>query len=318
MTSRKTLYEEFCRAENAPIYFQPWWLDVVCGPDNWSAAVSVDAQGRVWGVLPYFRTKRWGLAVILQAPMSTYSGPLIHYPDQAGQKPSYRIHFEKKVYSDLIGQLPAVALFRQNFRPDVTNWLPFFWNGFRQTTRYTYILNKEEVRQSDALLQSVTRKKIRQSESLFDVYVSDDFDAYLRLLQHTYRRRQLSIPLPLSHLRTVYQTAHARGNGILLLARHAVTREIVAGFFLLHNNDHAALVSSAQHTGAELAHINYRMIWECIQWCARQGCSLDFEGSMDPGMEHLLRAFGGRLTPYFQVWKTGNRLLEMMWNGRGA
>jgi hypothetical protein len=39
---------------------------------------------------------------------------------------------------------------------------------------------------------------------------------------------------------------------------------------------------------------------------------------MDPGMEHLLRAFGGRLTPYFQVWKTGNRLLEMMWNGRGV
>ena len=274
----------------------------------------MDAQGRVIGVLPYCQTKRWGLPVILQPPLTAYSGPLIRYPDQAGQKPSYRIHFEKKVYSDLIRQLPAAALFRQNFRPEANNWLPFYWHGFRQTTRYTYILSKEDVRLSDSLLQSVTRKKIRQSESLFEVFVSDDFDTYLQLLQDTYRRRHLVMPLSPGRLKAVYEIVHARGHGALLLARHTATREIMAGFFLLHNNGEAALMSSAQQIGPDLAHLNYRMVWECIQWCAQQGCSLDFEGSMDPGMEHLLRAFGGRLTPYFQVWKTGNRLLEIMWN----
>ena len=28
----------------------------------------------------------------------------------------------------------------QNFHYGITDWLPFYWEGYRQTTRYTYML----------------------------------------------------------------------------------------------------------------------------------------------------------------------------------
>lgn len=316
MTSHKTLYEEFCRTHSVPIHLQPWWLDAVCVKGTWDVCLSVDPQGQVLGAMPYYLTRRWGLPLILQPPLSTYGGPWLCYPNHIGSKPSHRIHFEKKVYTALIQQLPRVAFFRQNFRPEVQNWLPFYWNKYRQTTRYTYILDKEAVQQADKLLQSSTRKKINQSASRYQVSVSDDFDAYFRLLQQSYTRRNLRLPMSHDALKNLYQSLGRHQNGTLLMAHSNTTGDPVAAYLLVHDATRAGLLSSGEKIGPEMAHLNYRMMWECILFCAQNKLELDFEGSMDIGMEHLLRAFGAKPTPYFQVWKSGNALLEAVLHWR--
>lgn len=37
-----------------------------------------------------------------------------------------------------IDNLPKFDYFNMNFHYSITNWLPFYWRGFKQTTRYTY------------------------------------------------------------------------------------------------------------------------------------------------------------------------------------
>lgn len=316
MTSHKTLYEEFCRAQSVPIHLQPWWLDAVCAEGTWDLCLSMGPEGGVTGALPYYRTRRWGLPVIQQPPCSTYGGPWLRYPENTGGKPSHRLHFEKKIYTDLIRQLPKVALFRQNFRPEVDNWLPFYWKGFRQTTRYTYILDAAAVQNADALLQSTTRNKIKQSADRFQVSVSEDFDAYFMLLQHSYRRKARPLPMSYASMKSLHVTLCLRDSCTLLLARSRSSGEPVAACYLIRDTQCAGLLGIGQLTGPQMAQINYRMMWECIQYCAAGGLGFDFEGSMDPGMEHVMRAFGGRLRPYSQVWKAGNALLETAWNFR--
>ena len=249
--------------------------------------------------------------MIQQPPFSSYAGPWLKYPEQEALKPSYRIHFEKKVYSDLIRQLPGVALFRQNFRSEVNNWLPFYWNGYRQTTRYTYILSASDLAHAETLLQSSTRKKIKQSAALFQVSRENDFDTYFSLLQHSYRRRGLSLPMPYAPMLALHQTLQQRNSSTLFVARCIQTNQPAAAFYLIHDERNAGLLSSGQVTGPETAHLNYRMMWDCVTFCAERQLSLDFEGSMDIGMEHVLRSFGAQLTPYYQVWKTRNWVLEM-------
>src|ERR1700734_1858940 len=42
--------------------------------------------------------------------------------------------------TELIEQLGDTASFHQNFHENFTDWLPFYWQGDAQTTRYTYAL----------------------------------------------------------------------------------------------------------------------------------------------------------------------------------
>src|SRR5689334_24058521 len=45
-----------------------------------------------------------------------------------------------KILRAFATQLSRYKLFFQAFHPSSSNWLPFYWSGFRQTTRYTYVI----------------------------------------------------------------------------------------------------------------------------------------------------------------------------------
>ncbi len=35
MMTNKEKYQAFCEHTYVPIYSKPWWMDAVCGPENW-------------------------------------------------------------------------------------------------------------------------------------------------------------------------------------------------------------------------------------------------------------------------------------------
>ena len=56
--TNKEQYEEFCKVEkNIPIFSQDWWLDAVCGSDNWNVAL-VEKGGHIMASMPYFFKKK--------------------------------------------------------------------------------------------------------------------------------------------------------------------------------------------------------------------------------------------------------------------
>ena len=60
MRNLKEIYREQCGNEpSIPIFSRDWWLDAVCGKDNWDAAV-VEKGGWVVGSMPYYIKKRAG------------------------------------------------------------------------------------------------------------------------------------------------------------------------------------------------------------------------------------------------------------------
>jgi len=98
----------------------------------------IEKNSNIIGAMPYYMIKKNGFKMIKMPPLTQTMGPWVKYPPN--QKYANRLSLEKEVYSEIIKKLPYFDSFSQNYNYRVTNWLPFYWADFQQTTRYTYII----------------------------------------------------------------------------------------------------------------------------------------------------------------------------------
>lgn len=298
----KDRYRELCEQEaTIPIFSRDWWLDAVCGADNWGVAL-VEKGAQVVGALPYFQRRRRGSTVLVQPPLTQKLGPWIR-PSNA--KYAKRLGHEKDIMAELIDQLPTFSLFSQNWHHANTNWLPFFWHGFSQTTRYTYIVDdlKDEERLWGGLADKI-RTDIRKASNRSRLIVRDDLDldAMLALNRKTFARQNKLLPYSEQLVRRIDQACAARGCRKLLIAvddqgRHHAGAYIVwdtqCAYYLIGGGD-----PDLRNSGATSL-----VLWQAMLDCASVTQAFDFEGSMIESIERFFRGFGARQTPFFTVRK---------------
>lgn len=135
----KEKYRRYCRLEaSISIFSKAWWLDAVCGEDNWDV-VLIEKNGEILASFPYYIKRRFGIKAITMPKLTQNAGIRIKYPEQ--QKQEYRLAYEKEIINKVIDKLPKVSIFRQNFHYSFTNWQPLCWKKFNQTTNYTYVID---------------------------------------------------------------------------------------------------------------------------------------------------------------------------------
>lgn len=314
MSGSKDRYLEFCRATPVPLHLQPWWLDAVCGPGAWDLVLAGDRGGLPLGALPFFHTRRWGLSVIQVPPLSAYGGPWLLYPDPA--MPAYkRLSFAYRTLEALIGQLPRVAWFQQTFRPEIRDILPFHWAGFHQTIRYTHTL-PTATKALPALyagLKNTVRTELRRAEAAVEFVPAEDPERLLQLNAQSYARKGMRQPDFGQAFRRLYRELAIRGQSAGFLALDRQTGVALAGIYLAFDERQASVVLSGMAPAGLHSGALHGLYWEAVRFCAGKGLDLDFEGSMQPGVAHVFRAFGGQLTPYFRVWRAGNRILDLLY-----
>lgn len=313
MSNRKAQYLEFCAATKVPLPLQPWWLDAVCSAEHWSVALATDKGGTVTGALPYFLTRRLGFTVIQLPPLTSYAGPWLHYPENAAFKETSKTGFEHRALAQLIGDLPHVAFFRQNFRPELQNWLPFYWAGYRQTTRYTYMLPwLEDINERYARLKNTLRTELKTAWQVTTIVPENDPDLLFRLNRLSFGRKGVQQPYRITPFLRLHNALAERGFARIFIARDRQTGIPHAGLYLVFDEQRAAVLLAGFDPALGIrSHALHGLYWEAIRFCTERGLSLDFEGSMQPGIERVFRAFGAQITPYFQVWKTRNRLFDL-------
>ena len=284
--------------EEAPLFLRPWWLDAVA-PGGW-AEVVVRRGGKVAARLPYVLSQARGLRTLGLPPLTQFLGPWF-----AGlpEKSAPRLALEKDLMFGLIDALPGYDVFRQRFHHSVSNWLPFYWRGFEQTTRYTYILSGLD--DPDRIwrdFQENVRTDVRKAEKLLVVREDLGVAELYPLLLATFRRRGLPPPWSRALVERVDAACAARGARSLLIAedaagrRHAgalIVRDGRTAFYLLGGGDPELRSSGASSL----------VLWRAIRECAGRVAEFDFEGSMNESIERFFRAFGGVQTPYHQVTK---------------
>lgn len=308
---------------NAPgtVFSQPWWLDAVA-PGQWGE-VTVEKGGQLFARLPYVVKDRRGFTLLAMPPLTQTLGPwLRQYPG----KYVNRLSEEKELMTELIERLPPFDFFGQNFHYSITNWLPFYWKGFQQTTRYTYVIEDlDDLDQVWANTDQKTRNIIRKAEKLgIIVEDSDDIETFLDLNEMTFRRQGLMSPHSRDFVRRLNAACVEKGARRLYITYGQDGRPH-SGLFCVYDSNAMYYLMQGGDPDLRSSGANCLATWESIKFASGVSKVYDFEGSMIEPVEHFFRSFGARQKPYFQVRKINSLLLKMrrdvrtwlgLWRGR--
>lgn len=306
----KQTYRAACERESGiPLFSRAWWLDAVAGDENWDVAI-LEKGGQLFASMPYVRRCRWGLQMSSQPPLSQTLGPWLK--PRAG-KNTKNLAQQKDSMEALITQLPRFDRFSQNWHYSQTNWLPFYWKGFQQTTRYTYVLpdlGNEELLWKG--LDHNIRTDIRKATDRFGLRVRDDFglDAFMALNRKVFARQGKTLPYPESLVQRLDNACEERQCRKILIAEDEQGRAH-AGVYLVWDENSAYYLMGGSDPELRNSGATSLCMWEAIRHAATVTKRFDFEGSMLEPVERFFRAFGAEQVPYYQVQRTNSRLLRV-------
>jgi hypothetical protein len=308
MGKLKEAYHAICENhETIPLFSRDWWLDAVCGPDNWTVMI-VAGKGGVQATLPLYVPVKDKTVVM---PPYTQTMGVWYAPESADTKYTSTLDNRQAACVMLVDGLKKYRCFQQNFHHAFTDWLPFYWRGFSQTTRYTYILH--DLYDTDQLWEAMSQgtrrniKKAREQNLLVRRGIS--IEEFLRVQAKTFERQGLELPVPPHIFRRLVDACQRREQGDLwgvydeqgrLHAGIFVAWQRTAAYYLAGGGD-PELRESGAHSLA---------MWEAIQYVSDKADVFDFEGSMLPGVERFFREFGGIQTPYFAISRGSVSLLD--------
>lgn len=304
----KDLYRDLCKTEpSIPIFSKDWWLDVVCKQGDWDVIV-IEKNGNIIGALPYYKTRVNGLNVITMPPLTQTMGPWIKYP--LNQKYANKLSFEKEVYSDIIKRLPDYDYFIQNFNYRVTNWLPFYWQGFQQTTRYTYTVdNLGDLNEVLSRFKDNMRNKINKARKIVSVIKDGCIEDFYAINKKTFERQGLKIPYSFDFIIKKDKVLCERNCRKIFFAVDNEGR-IHSALYLIWDELSSYVHMVGENPELRKSGAGILLIYDSIKY-TKENLNLDcydYEGSMIEPVEEVRRACGGVQRPYFAVSKTNSRL----------
>ena len=293
------------------IFRQTWWLDAVA-PGGWGA-VEVRKGDEPAARLPFAISKRFGVTTLGMPPLTQALGPWLR-PSEA--KYANTLANEKDLMMELIEKLPRHDRFAQSFHFSITNWLPFYWKGFSQTTRYTYRL--EDLSSPEGLWDGFAenvRRAVRKAGKTVAVRTDLGVDEFIRLNALTFSRQGMKTPYTPDLVKRLDAACAARNARKIFFAEDSGGR-IHAAVYIVWDDDSAynlMLGSDPELRGSGASSL---VMWEALQFASTVTKSFDFEGSMIESVERSFRSYGARQVPYFHVTRMSRRM-GLLHAGRG-
>ncbi|MNJ31920.1 GNAT family N-acetyltransferase [Pseudomonas wadenswilerensis] len=310
MIDRKQRYRALCRSEDAlPLFSQDWWLDAVAGED-WDVALCLK-DDQVVASMPFVVKKRAGLKLLTMPVLTQHLGPWFK-PTSA--KYSKRLAHEKDLLTELVGQLSAYNFdhFAAGWPSSKTNWLPFYWAGFAQTTRYTYILDNlnDHTALWDQFQQNI-RGDVRKAEGRFSLKIRTDLDVdeFLKLNNLVFQRQGMKVPYSRDLVKRIDDACAERKRRAILIAEDPEGRRH-AGVYIVWDQNSAYYIMGGGDPELRNSGATSLCMWEAIKLASTVTKAFDFEGSMLEPVERFFRGFGASQVPYFSITKTPSKLLK--------
>lgn len=309
----KKKYIELCDKEQSiPLFSQYWWLDAVCGEGNWDVLLC-EKGDIIIGSLPYYKKTIKSFFNILTLPQETQTlGPWIRSGKDAS-KTSSRISNEIKVMDDLIQKLPKFDYFIQHFHYSITNWLPFYWNGFKCTTKYTYVI--PDISDPEKVLASFSydkRKSIKDAQGKLSVKIDEDYKGFYQFHKECLKEMGQTISYSEELFCSIYEASKKRNSGCIMSAYDNEGNKHTSLFLIWDSNSAYHLISAISPKFRQSNSFSY-LILESIKFLSDKTKAYDFEGSMIKNVESAFRLYGTEQKAYFEVSKTNSFLLKVFW-----
>jgi len=305
--SYKETYRSYSDLKILPIFYQPWWLDQVCGKDKWNV-VLVENENGINGILPYYEKRS---KFFTMPELTPYLGPFLLYPEQ--QNYYNQLKYEKDVMKKLIDQLPSFNYFSMRFPIFVRNWLPFYWEGFQETTRYTYVLKlNQDIEKLFSQLKENVRRNVKKAQKYLSVVDGWEDITYF----HELLNNNLNVKYSSAFLREAVKHSYQEDSGKLLAVKDD-TGQLYCAMFMVWDENYAYYLLGARDPKIKDARAMSLLMWEAIKFAKGKTNNFDFEGSMIKPIERFFRSFGTKQHPYFHVHKYNSMLIRSLIGIRG-
>lgn len=304
----KEKYRDFCRTEDCiPVFSKDWWLDSVCGKDGWDVIV-IEKGGSIIASMPY-QIKKGLLTTSITMPTLTQTlGVYIKYPSE--QSYYKKLSYEKEIINNVILKLPKHSFFSQRFHHRFSNWLPFFWKGFKQTTRYTYIIENIISKDLDVFCSSSRKRRIKKAKKLGVTVFENktkNIDKFYDLVQMTFKRQGMATPYSKHMVEKIYEKGLKEKSIRIYYAEYE--KEIIAcNLLVFDKNTVYYLIGGINPKYKDIGAMDL-IQYESIKFALNEEKCFDFEGSMVESIEQYFRSFGAVQKPYFHIHKTTSNLL---------
>lgn len=304
----KKEYINFCKSETElPLFHQHWYLDAVCGSEHWDVALVYRNQ-RIVAVLPYHLKKKGLFQIALMPLLCKMWGPYLTKEFRTQRQ-------EHKLYKELILQLPKFHYFEQAFHYQMSNWLPFYWQGFKQTTAYSYriegldnlnaVLNNFATDyRNNKIPKAQKQVKISNEGSLKDLYEVNSL---------SFKRQGIDCPFSFEYLQNLDKALQKNHSRALFFAKDNAGK-IHSGAYLVWDQQSSYLLIAGDDPELRQSGAGVLLIWEVIKYTQEVlGLTIfDFAGSMLEPVERVRRQFGAQQIPYFIIRKSNSTLFQIL------
>ena len=290
------------------IFCRSWWLEAVC-PNGFEIVV-LRRNGKIVAGMPLARYRKYGYETI-EMPRLTQTLGVLHAAPTS-QKYERRLSAEMGLTRRLVDAIPQVSFFNVNFHHTFTNWLPFCWAGYKQTTRYTYVI--EDLTHIDKVVSEFAhskRKNIRRAEKLIEVHedlAPDDFYTNHRI---TLQMQGETISYSRELFGRIYEASYNNGSGKTWYALDS-SGNMHAAIFVVFDPSSAYYLISSIDPNFRNSGASSLLVKRAIEFCSERTRCFDFEGSMIQGVEESFRRFGAHQKPYFTITKDSRNILKSL------
>lgn len=300
----KDLYLKFFEEhKDIPIFSSPWWLDATAGKHGWDV-VLVEEEGKFIASFPYMiKRGKCGDFALTMPQLTQKLGVYIVYEE--GLSSDYKkIEYENNIYEQIIQALPKFSFFAINFDCIYKNWLQFYWNGFNQTTRYTYRLHA--IKDTGRIFESFEkskRKKIKRGEKAFDFKQDLDAETFYTYFEYVINSRNEKVSYTKEFFYKLYEEVYKHDAGRSFYCVDKVNGNIAALKFIVWDSNTAYDIIGIRMKEYNSSGSTEFLTYECIKYVSQHVDIFDFEGSMIKGVEDAYRGYGTKQTEYYSISK---------------
>ena len=307
--TNKEAYYLFCQKEkDIPLFSQPWYLDAVCGENGWDILI-VTKGNEVAATMPILKKKQLLFSLSRMPIITPYLGPYF-------TKKFRSIKQQEKLMRVLIEQLPPFDFFDQNFHHSITNWLPFYWEGFEATVRYSFLIDLEEDLESifQKISSNYRNNKIAKAEKSIKIVSDRSLEEFYEIQKKTFEKQQMQVPYSFDFIKK-FDAALETKNAKKVFFAIDEEEQIHSVAYLTWDEETAYFQMMGSDPNFKKSGASIFIIWHAIKY-AKEVLGkkrFDFAGSVIQPIAKVRQEFGAEQVSYFNLKIFGSKLLEVLY-----
>lgn len=290
------------QTDQGSVFSKSWWLAVTTN-NNFKICV-VEGDGEIFAglTLPYFEGGHVRMARLSQ------SGGML-FREKRDAKLQKRLTNQKEhtnlIFEFIRGQTKTFDI---NFHYNYDFWSPLFWLGFKQTTKYTYVIDYADFDAAEHFVSLskghkwVVNKAARNDE--LKISEISDLGLFYQEAKKTYARKNLTIGYSLEELGRIDAALADRGARKMFAVTDNENNIHAVNYYIYDSSEvyYWLGASDEQHRNSG-AHTF--LIWHAIKHFSDKTKRFNFGGSMMEDVDKNFRNFGAAPMSYYRIYKLG-------------